>query len=145
MSDISKGDKQQKLAFSLPANTRKRKLEPSSAVSGFENDEVPEQVGRTERKEPLIIPVQKPDRLTVLERKLKTQDDLVADALTQAAVDHFSGKETSKSGTNFSATGDLVISSGQNSNIAATTTGTNSDIDKQQYLKEIENLPDEAR
>ena len=142
MSDVSKGDT--KLAFSLSANTRKRKLEPSSAVSGFENEEVQEQVERAERTEPLIIPLQESDRMTVLERKLKTQDELVAEALTQAAVEHFSGKEMSTSGTNFSATGDLVISSGQNTNVTGTNTGTNRDKDKQQYLKEIENLPDEA-
>lgn len=144
MSDFSEGDNKQKLAFSLSANTRKRKLEVSTAICGFENDEMPEQGERTERMEPLIIPLQVSDRLTILERKLKTQDDLVAEALTQAAVDHFSGKEKSKSGTNFSATGNLIISSGQNTNIAGTATDANCDKDKQQYLKEIENLPDKA-
>lgn len=138
-----------KVVFSLSSNKKKRKLEPSSPAADFQNEdeEKKKREERPERTEPLVIPLTESHKMTLLERKRKTQDELAAEVLTQSAVDHFSGKETTKNGTNFSAKGDLVISSGQNTNATRNTSAAvsvSADKDKQQYLKELESLPDEA-
>ena len=152
MSDPGNADT--KVAFSFSTKAKKPKVEPSSkAADAFQHDDDDERRNerrermRSERNEqPLVIPLQESDRMSLLEvRKRKTQDELAAEALTQSAMDRFSGNEMTESGTtNFSAKGDLIISSGLNTNLVVAAGGNNIDKDKQQYLKELETLPDEA-
>lgn len=140
-----------KVAFSL-STKKKPRLDPSSTLPAFQHDNDESKKERRERiraersEEPLVIPLQESDKMTLLEmRKHKTQDELAAEALTQAAMERFSGNNTTTSGTtNFSANGGFVISSGQNTNLAVAAVDNSIDKDKQHYLKELERLPDEA-
>jgi G patch domain/KOW motif-containing protein len=139
-----------KLTFSLALNKNKKKIKTVLGASAdFQNDDEKREKQTHERTAPLVIPLQASHKMTLLERKIaKSQDELAAEALTQSAESHFAGKETTKNGTNFSAQGNLVISSGDNTNLvaasAATTRLSESNKDKQQYQKELEALPDEA-
>ena len=153
MSDPSNVDT--KVAFSLSTKKKKSTSPPiATATLDFHHDDDETKQKRRERilaersEEPLIIPLQESGRMTLLEvRKLKTQDELAAEALTQSAMERFSGNETTTTSgaTNFSAEGDFVISSGKNTNLAVTAGGSNNiDKDKQQYLQELKTLPDEA-
>ena len=108
-----------------------------------------------ERQTPLII-IPKNTNKSFLEQKrcakaMKEDEANAAaeKALIQSANQHFDSMNTNTTTTNFEATGDFVISSGTNHLLQTTKTTTtnnnnnNNDKDHQQYLMDLENLPEE--